>query len=126
MTPVGESEFGAALRSARTSRDLRQEDLADLLGKAGVTVSYQAIGGWERGESPPSSEKVFVIERCLELAPGTLSRLLGYLPVSAVPAKSFEEVVLADPGLDDRARDMLLAAYTAAVRRADRRKSGRS
>lgn len=101
--------FGRALGDVLAVRDLTQRELGDLLGG----VSQPAISAWLKGESEPSATIVFEAERVLELPPGRLSVLLGYLPPEAVdaPAMTFEQVVTSDPLLDDAAKRGLLAMY---------------
>jgi transcriptional regulator with XRE-family HTH domain len=55
------------------------QQVADLLAKQGITVSYQAIGTWERGETEPSRDKVYALERALKVKAGQLSAPLGYV-----------------------------------------------
>jgi len=54
--------FAKRLRKIRRSRDLTQEQLADMVG-----VSLNFIGQLERGESAPSLETVQKIAEVLEV-----------------------------------------------------------
>lgn len=69
-------EFGAALRAARTERKISQVELAGML-----TTTQSAVSAWENGDDEPGRDRVFEIERCLDLPAGSLSRHLGYLPI---------------------------------------------
>jgi hypothetical protein len=62
---------------------------------------------------------VFKAEDVLELPPGHLSKLLGYLPPTAVegPSANFDELIAADPLLDDTQKRMILALYREATSR---------
>jgi transcriptional regulator with XRE-family HTH domain len=71
----------AALRRAREQLDLSQREIGDAL--SGVTGS--AVGQWEAGQTEPRPAVVFALEVELGLDPGTLSRILGYLPDGAKP-----------------------------------------
>lgn len=90
-------------------RKMSQKALGEALGG----LSQAAVGGWVGGESEPSPARVFAIEEILELPPGHLSKLLGYLPPSAVggPDATFGELVAADPLLDDSQKRGILALY---------------
>lgn len=101
--------FGRSLADVLAVRDLTQRQFGELLGG----ISQPAISAWLQGESEPGAAIVFEAERVLELPPGRLSVLLGYLPPEAVdaPAMTFEQVVTSDPLLDDAAKRGLLAMY---------------
>lgn len=77
-------------------------------------ISPSAVGQWISGETVPADpERVFAIERLLELAPGVLSRHLGYLPVDAVPATNVREAIESDPDLIPDFRLAVLRVYDA-------------
>lgn len=60
-----------------------QAGLANALTKwEKIKVTGSAVGEWLRGESEPSRDKVFALERLLEAEPGSLSKLLGYVPTT--------------------------------------------
>lgn len=102
------TEFGTALKNARGVRQMTQGQLGEALG--GVTQS--AISAWEAGDYEPSPQLVFAAEQILELGPGHLSRILGYLPLEAAEAPpSFEDAVLNDRTLDEPLQRALLALY---------------
>lgn len=100
--------FGEALGSALAVRGMTQRELGDVL-----ELKQPTISAWLKGESEPASAVVFATERALELPPGHLSILLGYLPPDAVdaPPATFEQVVGTDPLLDEPAKRGLLAMY---------------
>ena len=70
------------------------------------------ISTWLTGVATPEPEQVFAMERALGLRGGDLSRLLGYLPVSARSEPvGTEATISADPRLSDAMKRALIAAY---------------
>lgn len=60
----------------------------DVAGLAAVLgVSERTVRSWARAERSTSPEVVFALERRLSVAPGTLSRHLGYLPLGSHEAE---------------------------------------
>lgn len=105
--------FGAALRSARATAQLTQAALAERLGVRQTTLS-----AWENAAAVPEPAMVFAVEAGLGLAPGTLSRVLGYLPDGDdQPTPGVVEAVLADPRLRQDAKRALITAYHALLPR---------
>lgn len=115
--------FGDALAGVLGVRDLTQRSLGELLGG----TSQGAISAWLSGKSEPAPSTVFAVERVLELAPGQLSILLGYLPPEAAKSSppTFENVVSTDPLLDDVGRRGLLALYREMTTRRTTSRGGR-
>lgn len=100
--------FGEALGEAMGVRRVTQKSLGALLGG----VSQPAVSAWISGDAEPNPATVFECERVLQLPPGQLSKVLGYLPPSAVAVTTgFEAVVMGDPLLDEPAKRGLLAMY---------------
>lgn len=110
--------FGAALKRHRQGSGFPTQAR---LGAA-LDVSWHAVGSWEKGIWAPAPEKVFEIERLLDLPPGTLSRHLGYLPLGAQP--SVQAAVDSDPRLDERGKTLLIDMYRTLAR--PQRRSSRS
>lgn len=107
-------EFGAALAIQLMGRPLSW--LAAEVGRVtGTSVTKQSAADWQSGVTEPLRVRVFAMEQVFELAPGSLSRLLGYLPVEAVPAATIEEAIRSDAGLSRRTRDALLGYYRGVV-----------
>lgn len=100
--------FGRAIALNLDSRPHRW--LAERLG-----VSITQVGGYLHGINEPERLKVFRMEELFGLPPGTLSRVLGYVPVDAVPPMSVPDAVNADPALTPRDRRYLLALYDVAT-----------
>jgi transcriptional regulator with XRE-family HTH domain len=89
---------------------MSQTDVADLLG-----TSQGALTAWENARAlPDMPETIWKLEEVLQMRPGALSRLLGYLPVTTETTSekpTFEEAVTSDPLLSPDDRDMLLEIY---------------
>ena len=68
------------IRAQAAALGLQQKDLAERMG-----VSPNSVGLWFRGEMPPSRSRLEELEEALELDPGELSVLFGYLPAGASP-----------------------------------------
>lgn len=105
--------FGAALRSARTAAGLTQEELAEAMALGGERGRGQStLAQWEQGRSAPQAHQVFELERILAVKPGSLSKLLGFLPVAAVRSVCDVKTAIAeDPRLDDESRKILELTY---------------
>ena len=71
---------------------------------------------WVNGDTEPTRPKVWAIEQVLDARPGSLSRLLGYLPVDARPITSVPGAIDADPRLDEEGRRVLHALYKVVCR----------
>lgn len=100
--------FAAALRDAMSSQGVTQTDLAKRLDLR----SQGTISGWINAVAEPPYETVFAIEKVLGVRPGSLSRYLGYLPVSASKVTvDVERAINEDPFLSKEAKAHLLGAY---------------
>ncbi len=113
-TPAQKDEFRRTLVETRTRRRLSQRDLGKAAG-----VSKAAVSQWEVGRSLPVPAKVPNLERALELEPGTLSRLLGYLPITSGDDKTTLDVIEAirrDARLGEHGQELLIAMYRQLVR----------
>lgn len=73
--------------------------------------SQPTAGDWIRRPEIQPPARIFAIEAALELAPGSLSRLLGYVPAGTAPAVTVEDAIAADPVLTKPERRMLVSAY---------------
>lgn len=105
--------FGRVLAEALFARDLTQADLARAVGS-----TQSAVSAWVNGHAEPASSLVFEVEGYLELPAGFLSRLLGYLPVSAVASvASIQEAVQASTLIDEDLKPMLLAVVRELVKK---------
>lgn len=60
---------------------LSGESIADVANA--LEVSERTVRSWLRGERVTTPDRVFALEMVLEVAPGTLSHHLGYVPADA-------------------------------------------
>jgi len=105
--------FRKALRRAREEHGLSKRGLALKIG-----VTQSAVWQWEEGRVSPRPELLAVLEQALDLAPGALAYLLGYLPpegLSKAPV-SVAEAIEADPRLGGKERKLLVTMYRELVR----------
>lgn len=93
-------------------RGWSQAELADQLG-----VSGSLVGLWLRGAGEPSRKHVFAMERLFDLKPGTLSRIMGYLPLNAKPARTIPEAIDAEARLTEREKEIVRSVYAGVRRR---------
>jgi transcriptional regulator with XRE-family HTH domain len=101
--------FRQALRHTREQRGLSQRALSRIIG-----LTNSAVWQWEQGKAIPRPEIVAKLEAALDLGPGGLSRLLGYLPLTAPADKATTDVLdalQADPKLGARERKLLATIY---------------
>jgi transcriptional regulator with XRE-family HTH domain len=113
-TAAQKEEFRRVLRETRTRRRL---SLSALGAAAGVSKS--AAAQWESGRSLPVPAKVPDLERALELEPGGLSRLLGYLPIATGDDKTSLDVIEAirrDARLGEHGQELLITMYRQLLR----------
>jgi transcriptional regulator with XRE-family HTH domain len=100
-------QFGKVLAAALAARGLRQADLAKAL-----QTTQSSVSAWMTGKSEPAALTVFAVEEVLELAPGYLSRMLLYLPLSAVSARpDVEESIQVSDLVDDDSKRLLITAW---------------
>lgn len=114
MTEYGPTDdmlvtFGVALADALHDAHASPKDAAEVVG---WTADY--VLKLTRGLRVPNPWALFALELHLGVAPGELSRHLGYLPVAAPP--SVVAAIEADKSLTPSARAMLVATYRAGRR----------
>jgi transcriptional regulator with XRE-family HTH domain len=113
-TAVQKDEFRRVLKEARARRRLSLRVLGEVAG-----VSKSAVAQWESGRSLPVPSKVPELERALEMEPGALSRLLGYLPITGGDEKTSLDVIEAirrDARLGEHGQELLIAMYRQLLR----------
>jgi transcriptional regulator with XRE-family HTH domain len=116
---VTRRQFGDALRLLLGPRS--QTWLAGELG-----VSQSAVSQWINGDTEPLPQRVWSIERVCGVEPGTLSRLLGYVPADANGTHSTEAAILADPRLTDEQKDRFVGLFKDLTAPADAAETARS
>ncbi len=107
------SPIASAIRSAYAGR-LTQAELARQLGVAQNTISR-----WSTGEVEPRLDDIVAVENACKLPRGFLLRAAGYVEHDSTP----EMAIAADHRLDDARRELLLAAYRAALKQSKRDKA---
>jgi transcriptional regulator with XRE-family HTH domain len=113
-TAAQKDEFRRVLKEARARRRLSLRVLGEVAG-----VSKSAVAQWESGRSLPVPAKVPELERALEMEPGALSRLLGYLPITGGDEKTsldVIEVIRRDARLGEHGQELLIAMYRQLLR----------
>ena len=113
-TAAQKDEFRRVLKEARARRRLSLRVLGEVAG-----VSKSAVAQWESGRSLPVPAKVPELERALEMEPGALSRLLGYLPITGGDEKTSLDVIEAirrDARLGEHGQELLIAMYRQLLR----------
>jgi transcriptional regulator with XRE-family HTH domain len=115
VTVAQREVFRRALKQAREDAGLSQRALA-----RAVDVSPGAVWQWERDRdgTVPRLDMTTHLEQVLNLEPGQLSRLLGYVPATTEPgtATSVVAAARADPRLGDSEQELLIAIYRELVR----------
>lgn len=104
--------FRRAVDALRDTRGWSQKELGAALG-----VSGSLVGQWLRGVGEPPRHRVFELEEEFNLRPGTLSRIMGYLPLNAKPARTVTEAIDADSALTEPEREVLRSVYAGVRRR---------
>jgi transcriptional regulator with XRE-family HTH domain len=95
-------------------KKISQREMAAALGWSSHTV----MNRWRHLMKEPDPEQVFELEEYLGVAPGGLSRRLGYLPLSAakLPTGDLEKMITNDPVLPDWGKEILLVSYREIMR----------
>lgn len=99
------SPLAASIRAAYATR-LTQTELASVLGVAQNTISR-----WSTGEVEPRLDDIVAIEDACGLTRGHILRAAGYVATGEQP----EDALAADHRLDPARRQLLVAAYRAAL-----------
>lgn len=111
---MSQDEFGEAIRARLNEMGRSQEwlgaEIARITGRA-KPYSQNAVSAWITGDNQAPVQVVFAIEQILQLRAGTLSRLLGFLPLTTRSARSVPDAIDADPKLSAMGRRVVLAVY---------------
>jgi len=81
------------------------------MGEGSRPYTASAVTMWVNGDTEPTRPKVWAIEEALGTKPGTLSRLLGYLPLEARTVATVPGAIEQDTRLDENGRRILLSVY---------------
>lgn len=108
--------FGRALDDLLATNRMSQTELARRYAEAaGGRVTPSKVSDWIRGESLPEDgdpEAIFLVERLLGAARGSLARHLGYVPVDSEGC-TVEVAIDSDPLLGAKERFLMHAQYRA-------------
>lgn len=115
----------AALNEANRKQSWLGAEISRIEGLA-TPVAQPMIARYLSGEATPEPRRVFAIEQALELRPGSLSRLLGYVPAGAVPAVDVAQAAAEDPDLTHDQRADLVAVWEGMRSRTLARRASRS
>jgi transcriptional regulator with XRE-family HTH domain len=107
--------FRQALRRARQTYGLSQRAVGEAVGRTG-----SAVWQWEEGRGAPDQATVTKLEEVLDLEPGSLAKLLGYVPAGTDGPVSVIEALNADPRLNDSGRELLSSVYRWLIRQGPR------
>lgn len=99
------SAFGRALDEAMRAFPLSPAAVGSHIG-----LTDDAIRKWVKGTTEPPPWRIFAVEELLGLAPGDLSRHLGFVPTGTV---SVLAAIDADGSLTERDRKVLRTTYRA-------------
>lgn len=69
MSQTSKAYMGQIIRELRSGRDMKAEDLANLLGKSSGTIT-----AWERGETEPASENIMRMCEIFDVEPAVFFR----------------------------------------------------
>lgn len=110
-----EVELGELIRKRREEMGLNQVHLAGLVSEeADRQLSQGKVSEHERGIWGRGALETFAgaYGRVLRIPEDTLRAILGFTPLSAGTAlPTFEEIVKADPSLDDDAKEHIIRQY---------------
>lgn len=68
--------IGGAIKQARTERAVSQGALAKAL-----SIDQGSVSAWETGRNVPPVERLRQVEQALDMTPGSLTKLVGFIPV---------------------------------------------
>lgn len=106
MGDFGET-LRVALRNAGKTQTWLGEEVARIEGRSDAYFQT-VVSNWCVGKAEPSPMTVFAIEEALGLRGGSLSRHLGYLPLTAKDQRSPEDAIRADPTLPEQVKKAVL------------------
>lgn len=102
--------FAVRLAAARAAAGLPRRELVDRVD--GVSEPQQVYNYEKARRVPERIEVILGLEEALALDPGTLCRLLGFVPLGVdPPMPTVEDAIATDSRLTTEAREQLLGAY---------------
>lgn len=118
--------LASAVRDACAEAGITQRELGAAVARAeGRAEPYtQAfVSDWMAGRRPLDPDRIFTIERVCGLRPGTLSAIVGFVPIGTRAVVPVPEAVAADVGLTPEQREDLVAQWEGMrARTAERRR----
>jgi hypothetical protein len=88
--------FGEALEAAMHSASIHTyRDVSKRLEAVGIDRHGNNVGKWCKGDAEPRRAEVAALELICAVAPGHLSRHLGYVPVNVSTDVTIEQLILA-------------------------------
>lgn len=113
------TSLGQFIAAQRRSAELTLRQLAEQTG-----VSNPYLSQIERGLRKPSAEVLQQLAKALRVSAETLYVRAGILDPTDHPATTVEMALLADPGLTERQRSVLIDVYSSFVKENEGRVSG--
>jgi len=114
FTPISVHDLGDYLREQRHSAQLSLRQLSEVAG-----ISNPYLSQIERGLKKPSAEILQALAKALRISAESLYVRAGFLDESSDPGAAVppdvQAAILADPGLSDRQRAVLLDVYESFV-----------
>lgn len=98
-------DFGSRLSDALAAQGVTEHDLT-----RAVRTTDAAVRSWVEGRHEPPTRAVFAIELALRLPAGTLSCILGYLPLGAVDLP-VQAAILASSAITPQGKTVGLAMW---------------
>lgn len=109
--------WAQAVRTTMNDKGISQRELGEAVAKLegrGSAIAQGTIGDWLR-LGPPKAIDAIHIEEALGVPAGSQTQFLGFVPVEARPAVTFDEVVDREGRLTDQARRLLKGMYASAL-----------
>lgn len=113
-------KVGALIREARKTVNVSQGALARALG-----IDQGAVSQWETGKNLASVERLRQVEQALNLTPGTLTQVVGFLPLPGNEADPIPPISAARDLAPEKPLEARLQALEELVDRLLRERLGR-
>lgn len=108
-----EYELGALIRERRKSLDMKQDQLAELVTvAAGKGLSQSKVSDHENGHWARGAIETYLLAYSEVLQLPRLLEIVGWRKPGETPEPlTLEDLVRADPSLDERSKEHLVAQY---------------